>query len=120
MPSRAAVESCCCNLINLRKVLSFASNVVAILSEIVAKNARCSTSKAIPELISSFTLFTISDCFIYGETPTDPVIVSLRRVQYDLAPVIVTFVLFLEPCNLVSTAVCISAIESILESSCLA
>ena len=77
IPNLAAVESCCCNLINLLNVPSFASKVVAIFSDIVAKNARCSTSKAIPALTYSFTLFTTSACFINGDIAILPAMVSL-------------------------------------------
>ena len=43
IPKRAAVVSCCCMRTNFNKVASVALNVVAILSEMVPKKARCST-----------------------------------------------------------------------------
>lgn len=121
IPNLAAVVSSCCTLINLNRVPLVASKVVAILSLIVARKARCSTLKAIPWLTRLSILDANVSCFISGETPAYFVRSLVNLSQYDPPiPKRPPPVFPPQPCSLVSTALFLPAIASMLFSSCFA
>ena len=66
-PNLAAVESSCCNFISLNNVLFATSNVDAISSDIVPKNALCSTLYAIPSSTKDANFSNTSVCFTMEE-----------------------------------------------------
>ena len=81
MPSLPAVVSSCCIRIKRARSPSNASNVLAILSDMVCRKALCSTLNAMPDSTAFLTFAAKSSCLMSGLMPAMPVMSLVNLSQ---------------------------------------